>query len=69
MIKKILTLSFFLYFCLSDSVSIKKITLENIWQDYMFFPSYINDFNSMKDGEHYTMLEKKKTSRNSEIQI
>ena len=25
----------------------------------MFFPSYINDFNSMKDGEHYTMLEKK----------
>ena len=59
MIKKILTLSFFFISVYPIQCQSKKITLENIWQDYMFFPSYINDFNSMKDGEHYTMLEKK----------
>ena len=59
MIKKILTLSFFFISVYPIQCQSKKITLEKIWQDYMFFPSYINDFNSMKDGEHYTMLEKK----------
>jgi len=35
----------------------KDITIEDIWQNYVFYPKTLNDVVSMKDGEHYCMLE------------
>ncbi len=35
----------------------KKITLENIWKDYEFYPKYINGFNSMNDGNYFSRIE------------
>ncbi len=35
----------------------KKITLEDIWSKGSFRPSNINEISSMKDGEHYCILE------------
>ncbi|MFZ4400218.1 MAG: S9 family peptidase [Bacteroidales bacterium] len=37
--------------------SIKKITLEDIWSKGSFRPAFINEIRSMKDGEHYCILE------------
>jgi len=34
----------------------KKITLETIFKEYMFFPKTVKGIRSMKDGEHYTTL-------------
>lgn len=38
----------------------KKITLENIWQNYTFSANRVPGFNFQKDGQHYTRLEGKK---------
>jgi dipeptidyl-peptidase 4 len=35
----------------------KDITIEDIWQSYLFYPQSLGDVVSMKDGEHYCMLE------------
>lgn len=35
----------------------KEITLEDIWQNYVFYPQSLDEVVSMKDGEHYCMLE------------
>lgn len=35
----------------------QQITLENIWQEYKFFPNSVPGFNFQKDGRHYTRLE------------
>ncbi|MBN1597739.1 MAG: DPP IV N-terminal domain-containing protein [Bacteroidales bacterium] len=35
----------------------KKITLEDIYKNYIFYPNYLEDFKSMSDGIHYTVLE------------
>ena len=35
----------------------KKITLENIWKDYEFYPKYINGFNSMNNGNYFSRIE------------
>ena len=34
----------------------KKITLEDIWVTYQFYPQSIDEFYSMNDGENYTQL-------------
>ena len=36
----------------------QKISLENIWQDYLFYPNSVPGFNFQNDGKHYTRLEK-----------
>ena len=38
----------------------KPITLENIWQDYTFYPKYVPGFNFQNDGQHYTRQEEGK---------
>ena len=43
----------------------KEITLEDIWQDYNFYPKNFRGLNSMNDGEFYTEL--KKTDKGQEI--
>ena len=35
------------------------INLEEIWKEYKFSPNSLSSFKSMKDGEHYSLLEKK----------
>ena len=35
----------------------KLITLDNIWKDYTFYPTYVSGFNFQNDGRHYTRLE------------
>jgi dipeptidyl-peptidase-4 len=55
--KKTLTL----IICISISIfsySQKEVTLEDIWQNYRFYPSGVPGFKSMNDGEHYTTTEK-----------
>lgn len=37
----------------------KNITLEDIWQDYVFYPSSIQGLNSMNDGIHFSKISKK----------
>ena len=48
---------FFLCFssiaCFSQS---KEITLEDIWQNYNFYPKSYRGLNSMNDGEFYTQI-------------
>ena len=36
----------------------KDITVEDIWQKYTFYPKSVPGFNFLKDGQHYTKLEK-----------
>ena len=56
--KKLLTL--LLCFLLITPIFAQKrdITLEDLWKNYTFYPSYIDGFNSMNDGEHYSTMEK-----------
>jgi len=37
----------------------KSITVDDIWSKYAFMPESAGGFNAMKDGIHYTDLEKK----------
>src|SRR5437867_1465892 len=41
----------------SVSAQKKKITAEDVWRDYAFFPAMFPGFNSMNDGAHYTQTE------------
>ena len=41
----------------------KKITLEDIWQDYTFYPNTVPGFNFLNDGKHYTRLEQDKINQ------
>ncbi len=38
-------------------VAQQNITLEEIWQDYKFYPNYVPGFNFQNDGKHYTRQE------------
>ncbi|MFH0865891.1 MAG: S9 family peptidase [Bacteroidota bacterium] len=44
-------------FLLNAQVVKKNITVEDIWQNYLFYPESLGDVVPMKDGEHYCMLE------------
>ncbi len=37
--------------------SAKEITVEDIWQDFTFYPNSVPGFNFQNDGKHYTRLE------------
>ena len=55
--KKTLTL----IICFSISIfsySQTEVTLEDIWQNYKFYPNGVPGFKSMNDGEHYTTTER-----------
>lgn len=41
----------------------KDITNENIWKEYQFYSFTVNGIRSLRDGEHYTTLEKTKDSK------
>ncbi|MCX6231487.1 MAG: S9 family peptidase [Bacteroidetes bacterium] len=59
--KKILLLAFIgiVLFALPSfsQENAKKITLEDIWSKGTFRPAYIKEIHSLKDGEHYSVLE------------
>ena len=44
---------------LNDNSKKLNINLEEIWKEYKFSPNSLSSFKSMKDGEHYSLLEKK----------
>lgn len=59
--KKLFLFTFISLFILSNpgfsQETNKKISLEDIWSKGSFRPAYINEIRSMKDGEHYCILE------------
>jgi dipeptidyl-peptidase-4 len=59
--KKLILFTFISLFILSNAgfsqEATKKITLEDIWSKGSFRPAFINEIRSMKDGEHYCILE------------
>ena len=48
------------FFCLLFLVGLKitaqQITVEKIWKNYEYYPKGVEDFKSMKDGEHYSRI-------------
>lgn len=54
--KKIIAFLFVLI-VVTASAQKKKITTEDVWRDYTFFPAMFPGFNSMNDGSHYTQTE------------
>lgn len=54
--KKIVAFVFVLL-VVSVSAQKKKISTEDVWRDYTFFPAMFPGFNSMNDGAHYTQTE------------
>ena len=56
--KKLLTFLLSLLFFTAIFAQKKDITLEDLWQNYTFYPSNIRGFNSMNDGEHYSTIER-----------
>jgi len=63
--KKLLTLLLALLIITPTFAQKRDITLDDLWQNYTFYPSYIGGFNSMNDGEHYSTIEK--TEKGQEI--
>ncbi len=55
--KKLLTLLLSLFFITQSFSQKRDITLDDLWKNYNFYPSYIGGFNSMNDGEFYTTIE------------
>ena len=52
--------TFTLIICISISIfsfGQKEVTIEDIWQNYKFYPKGVSGFKSMNDGEHYTTTE------------
>ena len=45
-------------FAQANAVDTKKISLEDIWTYYKFYPRTVKSFNSMNDGNFYTILKK-----------
>ena len=56
--KKLLTLLLAILIIIPTLAQKRDITLDDLWQNYTFYPSYIGGFNSMNDGEHYSTIEK-----------
>ena len=56
--RKLLTILIFINIPLIILSQERKITLEDLWKDYVFSPKSITGFKSMNDGEHYTTIEK-----------
>ena len=56
--KKLLTLLVAILIITTIFAQKRDITLDDLWQNYTFYPSYIGGFNSMNDGEHYSTMER-----------
>ena len=56
--RKLLTILIFINIPLLIISQERKITLEDLWKDYVFSPKSITGFKSMNDGEHYSTIEK-----------
>ena len=56
--KKLLTLLLALLIITPTFAQKRDITLDDLWKNYTFYPSYIGGFNSMNDGEFYTTIER-----------
>ena len=63
--KKLLTLLLAILIITPTFAQKRDITLDDLWQNYTFYPSHIGGFNSMNDGEHYSTMEK--TEKGQEI--
>ena len=63
--KKLLTLLLAILIITPTFAQKRDITLDDLWQNYTFYPSYIGGFNSMNDGEYYSTIEK--TEKGQEI--
>ncbi|PID95254.1 MAG: S9 family peptidase [Bacteroidetes bacterium] len=60
--KKIVSLLWVVMTVVSLSTSAQnKITIEDLWQNYKFFPQSVRGVASMNDGAHYTTMEKRNT--------
>ncbi len=48
------------FFCLlflgGLKITAQQITVEKIWKNYEYYPKGVEDFKSMKDGEHYSRI-------------
>ena len=58
--KKIILISFltiFVFQLFAQEGDYKEITVEDIWQKYLFFPKSIDGAESMKSGEYYTVFD------------
>ena len=56
-----LILSILIAFCsIISFAQNKNITLEDIWQDYVFYPSSIQGLKSLNDGKHFSKITKEK---------
>jgi len=58
--KRIFLFALIATLCASTALAQQKITLEQIWQDYIFTPRSVPGFNFLNDGKHYTRLESNK---------
>ena len=56
--KKILIICFSLVFITPIFSQKRDITLDDLWENYAFYPKSMGGFNSMNDGEHYSTIEK-----------
>ncbi len=56
--KKLFVVGCLVFQALSGWTQTKEITLEDIWQNYAFYPSYVQGGKGMNDGEHYTVMER-----------
>ncbi len=56
--KKLFVVGCLVFQALSAWAQTKEITLEDIWQNYAFYPSYVQGGKGMNDGEHYTVMER-----------
>ena len=54
---KFCSLALLLSFIATISFGQKEITVEDIWQNYTFYPKSVPGFNFLNDGKHYTRLE------------
>jgi len=56
--KKFITLSIMLLFIANLSIAqSNKISIEDIWLKFKFYPKTISGFNSMNNGEYYTVID------------
>ena len=58
--RKILLITISIFTITSCLAQNKDITLEDLWQNYTFYPKSFSKLNSMNDGEHYVKIEKSK---------
>ena len=61
--KKILILTISIIITIKGFTQKKDINLDDLWKNYTFYPKYLGGFDSMNDGEHYTLMNKNNESQ------